>query len=91
MTSLIHGVNLSRRACRPRWPALVLLALAVVGGAGASPVEALPVTDKVDALLGKVEQDRRISSYDKAEELGIDHKTVLTLLKKAGCTKKLNT
>ena len=34
-----------------------------------------PITDKMDAIFEKVEQD--ISSYDVAEELGIDHKTVL--------------
>ncbi|GBP66031.1 hypothetical protein EVAR_47531_1 [Eumeta japonica] len=47
--------------------------------------------DKVDAFLEKVQEDRHISSYDIAEELGIDHETVLTHLKKAGYTKKLNT
>ncbi|GBO99187.1 hypothetical protein EVAR_489_1 [Eumeta japonica] len=33
------------------------------------------VTDKVDANLEKVEQDWHITSYDIAEELGIDYKT----------------
>ncbi|GBP55244.1 Histone-lysine N-methyltransferase SETMAR [Eumeta japonica] len=51
----------------------------------------LPVTDKVDTILGKVEQDRHISSYDIAKELGIDHKTVLTHSKKSEYTKKLDT
>ena len=36
-----------------------------------------PITDKMDAIFEKMEQDRYISSYDVAEELGIDHKTVL--------------
>ncbi|KAJ0176860.1 hypothetical protein K1T71_008039 [Dendrolimus kikuchii] len=49
-----------------------------------------PVTYKIDAIFGKVEQDRHISSYDLAGELGIDHKTVLAHLKKAGYTKKLD-
>ncbi|KAJ0174927.1 hypothetical protein K1T71_009068 [Dendrolimus kikuchii] len=49
-----------------------------------------PVTDKIDAIFEKVEQDRHISSYDVAGELGIDHKTVLAHLKKAGYTKKLD-
>ncbi|KAJ0179306.1 hypothetical protein K1T71_005018 [Dendrolimus kikuchii] len=35
-----------------------------------------PVTDKIDAIFKRVEQDRHISSYDVAGELGIDHKTV---------------
>ena len=42
----------------------------------------------MDAIFEKVEQD--ISSYDVAEELGIDHKTVLAHLKKTGYTKKLD-
>ncbi|KAJ0175632.1 hypothetical protein K1T71_008791 [Dendrolimus kikuchii] len=46
--------------------------------------------DKNDAIFEKVEQDRHISSYDVAGELGIDHKTVLAYLKKAGYTKKLD-
>ncbi|GBP36163.1 Histone-lysine N-methyltransferase SETMAR [Eumeta japonica] len=50
-----------------------------------------PVTDKGDANLEKVEQNRHISSYAIAEKLGIDQKTVLTRLQKAGYTKKLNT
>ncbi|KAJ0178922.1 hypothetical protein K1T71_005697 [Dendrolimus kikuchii] len=37
-----------------------------------------------------MEQDWHISSYDVAGELGIDHKTVLAHLKKAGYTKKLD-
>ncbi|GBP10461.1 Histone-lysine N-methyltransferase SETMAR [Eumeta japonica] len=41
-------------------------------------------------MLEKVKQSQHISSYDIAEELGIDHKTVLTHLRKAGCTKKLD-
>ncbi|KAJ0175168.1 hypothetical protein K1T71_009309 [Dendrolimus kikuchii] len=49
-----------------------------------------PVTDKIDAIFEKVEQDQHISSYDVAGELGIDHKTVLAHLKKAGYTKKLD-
>ncbi|KAJ0183521.1 hypothetical protein K1T71_001497 [Dendrolimus kikuchii] len=49
-----------------------------------------PVTDKIDAIFEKVEQHRHISSYDVAGELGIDHKTVLAHLKKAGYTKKLD-
>ncbi|KAJ0176832.1 hypothetical protein K1T71_008011 [Dendrolimus kikuchii] len=49
-----------------------------------------PVTDKIDAIFEKVEQDRHISNYDVAGELGLDHKTVLAHLKKAGYTKKLD-
>ncbi|KAJ0176139.1 hypothetical protein K1T71_008313 [Dendrolimus kikuchii] len=46
--------------------------------------------DKINAIFEKVEQDWHISSYDVAGELGIDHKTVLAHLKKAGYTKKLD-
>ncbi|KAJ0177711.1 hypothetical protein K1T71_006584 [Dendrolimus kikuchii] len=49
-----------------------------------------PVTDKIEAIFEKVELDRHISSYDVAEELGIDHKPVLAHLKKAGYIKKLD-
>ncbi|GBP58256.1 hypothetical protein EVAR_40762_1 [Eumeta japonica] len=38
------------------------------------PRSGRPVTDEVNAILGKVEQDHHISSYDKAEAPGIDHK-----------------
>ncbi|KAL0852235.1 hypothetical protein ABMA28_000453 [Loxostege sticticalis] len=38
----------------------------------------------------KLFEDRHISSYDAAEELGIDHKTVLAHLKKTGYTKMLD-
>ncbi|GBP58691.1 Histone-lysine N-methyltransferase SETMAR [Eumeta japonica] len=55
------------------------------------PRSGRPVTDKVDAILEKVEQDWDISSYDITEELGIDNKPVLTNLKEAAYTKKLHT
>ncbi|GBP82357.1 Histone-lysine N-methyltransferase SETMAR [Eumeta japonica] len=45
-----------------------------------------PVTDKLDAISEKVEQDPHSSSYDITEKLRIDHKTVLTHLKTAGLT-----
>ncbi|GBP20884.1 Histone-lysine N-methyltransferase SETMAR [Eumeta japonica] len=55
------------------------------------PCSGRSVTDKLDVILEKLEQDRHISFYDIAEELGRDHKTVLThLKKKAGYTEKLN-
>ncbi|GBP43708.1 hypothetical protein EVAR_29689_1 [Eumeta japonica] len=54
------------------------------------PRSGRPVTDKVDAILENVKQDRHIDSYDIAKELGIDHKTVFIHLKKAEYTKKLD-
>ncbi|GBP65625.1 Chorion peroxidase [Eumeta japonica] len=45
----------------------------------------------VDAILEKVEQDRDIRFYNKAEELEFNDEGVFTHLKKAGYTKKLNT
>ncbi|GBP39455.1 Histone-lysine N-methyltransferase SETMAR [Eumeta japonica] len=39
----------------------------------------------------KWDQNRHISSFDIAEELRIDHKIVLTDLKKPECIKKLDT
>ncbi|GBP97582.1 Laminin subunit alpha [Eumeta japonica] len=47
-------------------------------------------TDKVNAILEKIERDRHIHSYHVAEKLGFDHKTVLTQFKKAGYTKKFD-
>ena len=35
-----------------------------------------PVTDKISAMFEKLEQDRHISSYDIAEELDVDYKTI---------------
>ncbi|GBP40022.1 Retinol dehydrogenase 10-B [Eumeta japonica] len=49
------------------------------------------VTDKADAILKKVELDQDISSHYITEKLGIDHKTILPHLKKAGYTKELDT
>ncbi|GBP62677.1 Histone-lysine N-methyltransferase SETMAR [Eumeta japonica] len=49
-----------------------------------------PVTDKVDDILEKVKQDRRINFHDIAEQLKIDRRTVLTHLKEVGFTEKLD-
>lgn len=52
----------------------------------------MPVTDKVVVISNIVEQYDHISSYGEAEELGIDYKTVLTLLtdlNKSGYTNNL--
>ncbi|GBP87415.1 Histone-lysine N-methyltransferase SETMAR [Eumeta japonica] len=49
------------------------------------------VTDKVNAILEKVDQDQHIISYEITEELRIHHKTILTRVKKVGYTKKLDT
>ncbi|GBP27233.1 Histone-lysine N-methyltransferase SETMAR [Eumeta japonica] len=46
------------------------------------PRSGRPVMEKLDAVLGKIEHDRHISLHEIAEELGIDHKTVVTYLKK---------
>lgn len=49
-----------------------------------------PITEKADEILEKVQQDKHISSVDIGMELGIDHKTVLNHLHKAGYKKKLD-
>jgi len=55
------------------------------------PRSGRPVTEKVDEILEKVQQDKHISSVDVGMELGIDHKTVLNYLHyKAGYKKKLD-
>ena len=48
-----------------------------------------PVTDKISTIFEKVDQERHISSYDIAEELGVDHKTVLRHLLRLGTRKKM--
>ncbi|XP_014602089.1 PREDICTED: histone-lysine N-methyltransferase SETMAR-like isoform X2 [Polistes canadensis] len=55
-----------------------------------APRSGRPITEKVDEILEKVEQDRHISSHDIGKELNIDHKTVLNHLEKAGYKKKLD-
>lgn len=55
-----------------------------------APRSGRPITEKVDEILQKIYEDRHISSYHIAEELNIDHKTVLNHLKKAGYKKKLD-
>jgi len=47
------------------------------------------ITGKVDEIMEKVEQDRRISNHDIGKELNIDYKSVLNHLEKTGY-KKLN-
>ncbi|GBP37376.1 Pickpocket protein 28 [Eumeta japonica] len=49
-----------------------------------------PITDKIDAILEKVEEDRHISPYDIAEDLKIDHEPVLTNLKKPEYPEKVS-
>ena len=44
----------------------------------------------ISTIFEKVEQDRYIRSYDIAEELIVDHKTVLRELRKSGYKKKLD-
>ena len=44
---------------------------------------------KLIKILEKVQQDRHISSVDIGMELGIDNKTVLKHLRKAGYKKKI--
>ena len=46
--------------------------------------------DKISAIFEKVEHDRHISSYDIAEELDVDHKTVLRHLRKSRYKKTLD-
>jgi len=42
-----------------------------------------PITEKVDEIMEKIEQDRHISSHDIGKELNIDHKIILNHLEKA--------
>ncbi|GBP49811.1 Integrator complex subunit 1 [Eumeta japonica] len=55
-------------------------------GVNDEPRSGPSVTDKVNAILEKVEQEQHISPYDIAEELKTGHKTVLIHFKKARYT-----
>jgi len=48
------------------------------------------ITEKSDEIMVKVERDKHVSTMEIARELGIDHKTVLNHLHKAGYKKKLD-
>lgn len=54
------------------------------------PRSGRPITDKADEILEKVKHDKHISSVQIGAELGIDHKTVLNHLRKAGYRKELD-
>ena len=47
------------------------------------------ITEKSEIMV-KVERDKHVSTVEIARELGIDHKTVLNHLHKAGYKKKLD-
>ncbi|KAL9919300.1 histone-lysine N-methyltransferase SETMAR-like [Glossina fuscipes] len=55
-----------------------------------APRSGRPITEKVNEILAKVEQDRHVSSHDIARDLNINHQTVLNHLEKAGYKKKLD-
>jgi len=54
------------------------------------PCSGRPITKKSDEIMVKVERDKHVSTVEIAKELGIDHKTVLNHLHKAGYKKKLD-
>ncbi|KAG5316743.1 SETMR methyltransferase, partial [Acromyrmex insinuator] len=47
-----------------------------------------PITEKSDEIMKRVERDKHVTTMEIARELGIDHKTVLNHLHKAGCLQK---
>ncbi|GFX28382.1 histone-lysine N-methyltransferase SETMAR [Trichonephila clavipes] len=49
-----------------------------------------PVVENVDNITETIEVDRHVSSRSIAQELKIDHKTVLSHLHKVGLKKKLH-
>ncbi|GFW42844.1 histonelysine Nmethyltransferase SETMARlike [Trichonephila clavipes] len=49
-----------------------------------------PVVEKVDKITDIIEVNRHVSSRSIAQELKIDHKTVLSHLRKVGFKKKLH-
>jgi len=54
------------------------------------PRSGRPITEKSNEIMVKVERDKHVSTVEIARELGIDHKTVLNHLHKAGYKKKLD-
>jgi len=54
------------------------------------PCSGRPITEKSDEIMVKVERDKNMSTVEIARELGIDHKTILNHLHKAGYKKKLD-
>ncbi|GFT01662.1 histone-lysine N-methyltransferase SETMAR [Trichonephila clavipes] len=54
------------------------------------PCTGKPVVKNVDKIIEIIEVDRRVSSRSLAQELKIDHKTVLNHLRKVGFKKKLH-
>lgn len=55
-----------------------------------APRTGRPVVENVDKITEIIEVDRHVSSRSIAQELKIDHKTVLNHLRKAGFKKKLD-
>ncbi|XP_012059583.1 PREDICTED: histone-lysine N-methyltransferase SETMAR-like, partial [Atta cephalotes] len=49
-----------------------------------------PITEKSNEIMIKVERDKHVSIVEIVRQLGIDHKTVLNHLHKAGYKKKLD-
>ncbi|GFU20947.1 histone-lysine N-methyltransferase SETMAR [Trichonephila clavipes] len=55
-----------------------------------APHTGRPVVENVDKITEIIEVDRHVSSRSIAQELKIDHKTVLSHLRKVGFKKKLD-
>ncbi|GFU94942.1 histone-lysine N-methyltransferase SETMAR [Trichonephila clavipes] len=55
-----------------------------------APHTGRPVVENVDKMTEKIEVDRHVSSCSIAQKLKIDHKTVLSHLRKVGFKKKLD-
>ncbi|GFX93611.1 histone-lysine N-methyltransferase SETMAR [Trichonephila clavipes] len=55
-----------------------------------SPRTGRPVVDNVEKITEIIEIDRHVSSRSITQELKIDHKTVLSHLRKVGFKKKLH-
>ena len=55
-----------------------------------APRTGRPVVENVDKITEMIDVDRHVSSCNIAQELKIDHKTVLNYFDKAGFKKKLD-
>jgi len=49
-----------------------------------------PIIEKSDEIMIKIERDKHVSTVKIVRELGIDHKTILNHLHKAGYKKKFD-
>lgn len=83
----VYGDNTLSKATAKRWFSHFRSGNFHVADA---PRSGRPVTEKLQEIMAKVQQDRHVSSHTIAKELHLCHQTVLNHFKKAGYQKKLD-